>query len=521
MKTLTAIPCAYCSSGAGPAARFPVDWRRPAPGPGSDSGGPRRPGERARRGRADQRGRERALATPAYRRSSRSTLARVEKPATTRARPARPRLRAQAGSARSRRIGRRDRLGVPGRDEEAVRLVADELRVAHRPRRHDRRLHGQRLAERPGDAEPFVGGVDRDLRGGEHVGHVVPVAPDRDRVPQTAGPGEGLEGRPLLGASPHEEQPGVRPRGADPRERPKEVVVALGLADADLRDEGRGRLEAELPADRRAARAGGVEPVGVGPGVDDVDLRRRESLADEIVLDRLAHGNDARHHATSVDPAAHGRHRKAHAAVHHEGRPRPESSREEREGPPSALVCVHDIDPLATEEPGEARGPDRICGAAKEPQVSEPGGAGLLGPPLARPRHHGHAMPPLREPAREVAELDGRARVEVALGVDLEKGHGVLTVPPPGRRSPARITRIGSSTDAGAAAHAAPQSRAIGSPACAHPFIPPQTLTRSVKPRARSRLATRLERVPPAHVRATGRSRGISASRSDTCRIGM
>ena len=167
--------------------------------------------------------------------------------------------------------------------------------------------------------------------------------------------------------------------------------------------------------------------------------------------------------------------------------PRPRA-RSVRVRPPPLWACTTSIR-SRRRTPGEPRGPDGIRGAAEEPEVREAGGAGLGGPPLARPRHHGHAVPARGEAAREVAELDGGAGVEVALGIDLEEIHGELAGPPPGPRSPGAGHSIGSWADAWAPAHAAPQSRAIGRPACAQPFIPPQTLTRSVKPRARSRLA--------------------------------
>ena len=88
------------------------------------------------------------------------------------------------------------------------------------------------------------------------------------------------------------------------------------------------------------------------------------------------------------------------------------------------------------------------------------------------------------------------------------------STPPVGRRRPGEGTlRIGLRSDARASVDGH-QSRTVGRPDWTQPVIPPHTLTRSVNPCPRSRLATRLERTPPAQVIAIRRSRGSSPSRA-------
>src|SRR5439155_1486074 len=96
----------------------------------------------------------------------------------------------------------------------------------------------------------------------------------------------------LVGAD--EEEPGVRQPIGHRRHRVEHVVVALPRPDADLRDEEVLGAQAELAADRAAVHAW-MEAVGVGARVDDLDLLRRDALADEPLLDRGAHGDDRGH----------------------------------------------------------------------------------------------------------------------------------------------------------------------------------------------------------------------------------
>ena len=163
--------------------------------------------------------------------------------------------------------------------------MADQLGVPHDRRADHGRLHSQGLAKRPRDAEPDVRTVDRHLGARQDLRHVVPVAPDRHRAAKIRLAHDRLEGRSLSRAGSDEEEAGVGPAGVDTREGAKHVVVPLGLADADLRDERGGRVEAELGADCGAIHPRGVEPIGVGAGVDDLDLFRRDPLADEVGFD--------------------------------------------------------------------------------------------------------------------------------------------------------------------------------------------------------------------------------------------
>ncbi len=239
LKTLTAIPCAYCSSRPGREARF-----RCAAGlkPG-------RPSVAARPGVATTP--RRAPWSAGVQALQPLDLGPGREPATTRARPARPRRSGPGRIAEEPEDGRRHRLGIPGRNQEAVLLVADELGLPIASRCHDRRLHRQGLAESAGDPQSLRGRRrPRPGTAASTAGTSSAVAPDRDRIAQAQAPGEGLERRPLLGARSHQEQARVRARLADARERPEQIVVPLGLPDADLRDQGRARDEAELPPDR-------------------------------------------------------------------------------------------------------------------------------------------------------------------------------------------------------------------------------------------------------------------------------
>src|SRR5439155_487365 len=92
----------------------------------------------------------------------------------------------------------------------------------------------------------------------------------------------------LVGAD--EEEPRVRQPVGHGRQRVEHVVVALPRADPDLGDEEVLGAEAQLAAHRAPVHAG-MEAVGVGARVDDLDLRLRDALTDEPRLDGLADGH--------------------------------------------------------------------------------------------------------------------------------------------------------------------------------------------------------------------------------------
>src|SRR5262249_20140730 len=161
-------------------------------------------------------------------------------------------------------------------------------------------------------------------------------------------------------------------------------------------------IQRELLPNAGSARPGGVESCGVRSGVYDVDLARRQSLAHQVVLDRLADRHDACDQTAAVEPPAHRSHGEAHPAIDDQGRPSAEPRRDARERPPATLVGVHDLDALAAQDAGEARGPDRICRPAEEIEVSESSGRRFGAPPLTRSGQDEDAVTTRGEAAGEI-----------------------------------------------------------------------------------------------------------------------
>ena len=153
----------------------------------------------------------------------------------------RHRLGARSGSSSDAQDGLGQRVRVARRHQQPGLAVERSARACPRDRWPTTGVsHGQRLADRAGEAEPGVGGVDDEVAGGEDLGDVARGGRGRARGRRDRARAASLgDARDARRRRAHEEQPRAgRPR-ATRGHGVEHVVAAAPRADADLGDERR------------------------------------------------------------------------------------------------------------------------------------------------------------------------------------------------------------------------------------------------------------------------------------------
>ena len=230
-------------------------------------------------------------------------------------------------------------------------------------------LARERLADRAGDAEPRVGGVDDERRRRRRICRDVVAMAEREHAPVDAARARPLGDARRRGAA-------ARPRRAAARAARAGVHVAPSRrarrpaapgAHADLGDERVLGGQAELARGSAPPSTPGWKRVEVGAGVDDLDLVGGHAGGDEPALDRLAHGDDRVHAAARVaERGCSGRAGSCTPRLRTSSARAPDEAGEQRERAGAALVRVRDLDALAGGSAGPAARPraGRAAGAS-------------------------------------------------------------------------------------------------------------------------------------------------------------
>ena len=194
------------------------------------------------------------------------------------------------------------------------------------------------------------------------------------------------------------------------------------------------------PVDLATLRAAFGGPLPDGPsdpeGVIEALARDAEAGQDEygrpvaalgrncVAVDRLAHGDERGHPFRGEAEPLESSQRKADATVEDQDRNRHEEARDHAERAALALVRMDDVDVVASHDLHQPSGGAEVeLRLHRELVVGDVVRTASIRPGLAGARRDGDLVAASHQLAGQVPQLNGGAREEVALGINLQDAH--------------------------------------------------------------------------------------------------